>query len=406
VDLGRARYLVSERGGRDLAGLPEGLAELPPTALATRLRREYAPPEASALAEQVTHRARARRRFGTHGDLLFTREGLEMMTHPAVAARRAGRLAEAGARIVDATCGLGGDLRACSWGATAAVGFDHDPVAALLAARNVPSASVARADATRLPIEVRGVALLLDPQRRGERGRRFDPAAFSPAWDECLALGAAARIASLKGPPGLPHAQVPPAAEVEFVQVGRSLREATVWLDGAGRERADGRPLRRAVLLPQEAILASTEPEASATCQAPSAVVFDPEGCVTRAGLVRHLGARLSASLLDPQVAYLTAEHAAHDPLASTFAVLDVAPFSVARLRTRLRERGWRPEEIRRRAFPVEPDELRRLLGRLEGDPVTLLCTTIQDRRTVIIARRLRAPESSEAPLVPGVARQ
>ena len=304
MDLRRARYLVSERGGRDLAGLPEGLTELPPTALATRLRREYAPHEASALAEQVTLRARARRRFATERDLLYTREGLEMMTHPAVAARRAGRLAAAGARIVDATCGLGGDLRACARGATAAVGFDHDSVAALLAAHNVPRACVARAEATRLPIDVRGVALVLDPQRRGERGRRFDPAAFSPAWDECLALGAEARIASLKGPPGLPHDQVPSAAELEFVQVGRSLREATVWLDGAGRERENGLPLRRAVLLPEDATLASTEPEASATCRAPSAVVFDPEGCVTRAGLVRHLGARLSASLLDPQVAY------------------------------------------------------------------------------------------------------
>ena len=199
-----------------------------------------------------------------------------------------------------------------------------------------------------------------------------------------------AEIASIKGPPGLPHDQVPPGAELEFVQVGRSLREATVWLADDLPERADGLPLLRAVLLPQGVTLSSTDPEAPPECEPVGAVVFDPEGCVTRAGLVRHLGARLGALLLDPQVAYLTASEPAFDPMAATFAVLDVVPFSVARLRKHLRERGWRPDEIRRRAFPVEPDELRRLLGPLEGDQVTLLCTTIQGRRTVIVAERLR----------------
>jgi hypothetical protein len=73
--------------------------------------------------------------------------------------------------------------------------------------------------------------------------------------------------------------------------------------------------------------------------------------------------------------------------------VLDVIPFSVSRLKTRLRERGWRADEIRRRAFPVEPDELRRLLGPSEGERVTLLCTTLAGERTVFVARRLVDPE-------------
>jgi hypothetical protein len=118
-------------------------------------------------------------------------------------------------------------------------------------------------------------------------------------------------------------------------------------------------------------------------------VLFDPESCVTRAGLVRHLGYRLQARLIDSQLAYLTAGEPAFDALGATFQVLERIPFSIARLKARLRERHWRPDEIRRRAFPVEPDELRRLLGKMEGESVTLLLSTVGGNRVVFVTRRL-----------------
>ena len=95
--------------------------------------------------------------------------------------------------------------------------------------------------------------------------------------------------------------------------------------------------------------------------------------------------------MLDAHVAYLSANEPAFSPLASTFEVLHALPFSVSRLKERLKAGGWRPDEIRRRAFPVEPDDLRKLLGKLDGDPVTLLLTTIGGKRTVFICRRLFA---------------
>jgi hypothetical protein len=73
-----------------------------------------------------------------------------------------------------------------------------------------------------------------------------------------------------------------------------------------------------------------------------------------------------------------------------------VLPFSVSRLKQRLRERSWRPDEIRRRAFPIEPDELRKLLGRIEGEAVTLLLTTLGGKKTVFITRQLRQARSSD----------
>jgi hypothetical protein len=135
--------------------------------------------------------------------------------------------------------------------------------------------------------------------------------------------------------------------------------------------------------------LDSTEPEGAAELRGIGAIVFDPESCVTRATVVRQLAHRLNAWMMDSQVAYVSADAAAFSPFAATFEVLETLPFSLNRLRERLRQNNWRPDEIRRRAFPIEPEELRRLLGRMEGEPVTLLLTTLAGQRTVIIGRRL-----------------
>ena len=267
------------------------------------------------------------------------------------------------------------------------IGVERDAATATLAAANVPEAGVVLGDAERPPLGLDRMAVLIDPSRRGERGRRFDPASFSPPWDACLSRAWEAPAAVIKAAPALPADAIPPEAEVEYVQVGRSVREATLWLSG------DAEPgLRRAVLLPQGVELDGHAPNAGDACRPPGPFVFDPEPCVTLAGVVTQLAHRLGAQLMDPMVAYLTGDGLAFDPLAATFRVLEVVPFSVARLRRLLRERGWRPDEIRRRAFPVEPDELRRLLGRLEGERVALLCTTLEGRRTVFVAERV-APD-------------
>jgi SAM-dependent methyltransferase len=291
--------------------------------------------------------------------MLLTAPGLEMMTHPLVAARRAARLAAGVESVVDLTCGLGGDLAALAASDGRVVGVDRDPVAVFLARANVPGAAVFRGDASTPPVRLDASALFIDP------------------------------CAAIKGPPGLPARAIPSAAEAEFVQLGRSMREATVWL---GEGAIPG--LRRAVLLPSGDQLDSTAPECDPTPVPPAAFLLDPESCVTTAGLVRHLGALTGARLLDPHLAYLAAGEPAASPLAAGFEVLDRLEFKLNRLRARLRENRWRPDEIRRRGFPIEPDDLRKLLGRIEGQPVTLLCATIDNQRTVFIARRVVPPAS------------
>lgn len=391
MELERARYLASAEGRRTLAAAEKlvaaaGLNPMDPLRLSWLLRRTLAPDHAAAVSEQLMLRARALRNHGRERDWLYTAEGLEMMTHPLVAERRAARLAALGLPVLDLCCGLGGDLAAATAAGAAAAGVERDPVHALFAGHN-SGARVVRGDVTEMRLDLDATAVVIDPARRHGSGRRLWPGAFLPPWDTVLELAGPARAAAIKAPPGISGNFVPPGAEFEAVQLGRSMREVCLWL---GEGAAAG--LRRAVLLPEGVTLDSSEPEAGDAPVAPGAYVFDPESCVTLATLVRHLAWRLGARLLDPHIAYLTAPEPAFSPLADTFEVIDTFPFSVSRLKERLREGGWRATEIRRRAFPVEPDELKKLLGRMDGDPVTLLLTTIDGRRTVFVARRLFAP--------------
>ena len=386
MDLDRARYLSSSAGRSGLASIPADWAALPLTALATRLRTLFPADEAAALGEQVSLRSHAGDRLW-HARALLSAEGLQMATHPKVASRRAARLAATGLRLADLTAGLGSDLWACLEAGIDALGVERDAATAVLCGANTEGRAV-QGDALCAPCEMENMAVLLDPSRRDRSGKRLAPAAFSPAWEDAVRVARSAKAAVVKGPPGIDHGDVPQDAEVEFVQLDRTLREAALWF-GAGAKPG----IRRAVLLPAGATLSSQDPEAPGAVVAPGQFIFDPESCVTRAGLVRHLGARVGGMLMDPYVAYLTSDRPAIDPLCATFEVLDILPFSVGRLKRVLRQREWRAAEIRRRAFPIEPDELRRLLGQHDGDLVTLMCTTLGSRRTVIIGRRLRGTD-------------
>lgn len=388
----RARLLLSAEADNAFANLPPGVAALPLHKRMETLRREMPAELASAISEQLDLRARAAARdFATVDHWFFTVSGLEMITHPVVARRRAQRLATLGLPLADLTCGIGGDLAALADAGIACVGLDRDPVHALLASRNVPSAAIARADAAHPPVDLSGTAVMLDPARREGGTRTFDPARFSPNWDECLRLAGSAPAAAIKTQPGIPASALPPGCEVEFVQLGRSLREAAIYVGAAATFTGT-----RAVHLPSGETIDSREPESSADPVEAGAFLFDPESCVTRAGLVRHLAHRLGARMLDPQVAYLTASEPRHTPLAAAFEILDVLPFSVGKLKQYLRSHGLAAHEIRRRAFPVEPDDLRKLLGPLQGEPVALICTTLAGKRTVFVAKRVPAPAKHE----------
>ena len=137
-------------------------------------------------------------------------------------------------------------------------------------------------------------AAFIDPARRTDR-RRLRAGDCEPPLGWCVRLAGRVARVGIKAAPGLPREAIPPGWELEFVAVGRELKEAVAW------SPAQATAARRATILPAGDTLART-PDATGTADAtgttdaagrhgaavdvrpPGEFLFDPNPAVTRAG--------------------------------------------------------------------------------------------------------------------------
>ncbi len=395
VDLEAFRELLTPRGRRAL-GEAEELTGADPVVAATRLRRTYDASLTSAALTQARLRERARAKFGADaGRMYFTPHGLEQATRAEVAEHRARRLsARAGLRVVDACCGIGGDLVALARAGCTVDAVDTDPLTVAVATANAEAlgladrVTVSLADAATVTPEAYDV-LFADPARRTSRGRTFDPLAYSPSWPVVLELLSRSRRACLKVAPGIPYAFIPEGAEAEWISYRGEVKEATVWtgqgpasglVPEAGEE---GRIGRRATLLPGSHALAATG------VRAPTGpvgrYVYEPNGAAIRAHLIGEVAESVRGRLPDPMIAYISGDEPIDSPWAARYEVDEALPFSLKRLRAALRDRHIGNVTIKKRGSAVDIERLRKDL-RLSGDKSTvIILTRIMDSPSVII---------------------
>jgi predicted RNA methylase len=325
--------------------------------------------------------------------MFFTRTGLEQATRGLVARRRAERLAGAGAqRVADLGCGIGADALAFARAGLSVLAVEADPDTAAVARANTAGldVSVIVGDAT--TVDLGGVdAAFCDPARRTAGGRRvFSTAGMSPPWGFVAGLPTRVPRTVLKLAPGLDHGLIPPGAEAEWVSVDGDLVEATVWAPTLAEV-----PRRATVLTsagPGESGL--TGP---GTVPAPVGTVrrylYDPDGAVTRAGLVAEFAATVAGNLADPSIAFVYSDTATVTPFARRLEVVDFLPVAVKRLRAALRERGIGRLEIRKRGSALDVERLRRDL-RLAGDGSgVLVLTRVANAPTALLCRAPEPPE-------------
>jgi len=117
--------------------------------------------------------------------------------------------------------------------------------------------------------------------------------------------------------------------------------------------------------------------------------LYEPDGAVIRAGLVRQLAALLPGGRrIEEQLAYLSADGSATGltGLARGFRVLEVLPYSVKRLRAELARRRVGIVEIKKRGVDVDPAVLRRELKPTGPNTITVLLARVGDRHLAILA--------------------
>jgi SAM-dependent methyltransferase len=374
----------------------QGLAETDPLRQASRAQALLDDRELAAAALlQVGLRIRGRAKFGDLArQLLFTPDGLEQATRPEIADHRAARYARSGiGSVLDLCCGIGAD----------ALGFLRAGLAVHAVERDAPTAEIARANlaggaatvelASAQDIDWHAAeSVFIDPARRGGRGRTFDPKAYSPDLDFVTAVLAGSRFAAAKLGPGLDHALIPAGVEAEWVSFAGGVKELTLWSAGFGAA-SEHRPVtRRATVLPGGAGLTDSDPEELAVGEV-AGYLYEADGAVIRAGLVRQAAAVLGGHRIDEHLAYLSADGPVETPFARGYRVLDTLPYSLKRLRAELRHRQVGIVEIKKRGVDVDPARLRRELKPQGPNSLTVLLARIGQQHIAILAEPLaRSP--------------
>ncbi|MFB7633978.1 methyltransferase domain-containing protein [Streptomyces sp. NPDC056149] len=386
TDLDTFSALLAPEGQQLLAALRD-YDPADELATATRLRRDHPAPLVSAALGQARLRQRAAAKFGADAALMyFTPNGVEQSTRAPVAAHRAARLSALGVRtLADLCCGIGGDALALARAGVRVLAVDRDPLACAAARANAEALGLADrievrcADVTE--VDTAGYdAVFVDPARRTKArgGRVFDPEAYSPPLSWAVGAARTAPFAALKIAPGVPHEALPEDAETEWISDAGDVKEAVLWF-GTGRGGA-----RRATLLPAgDSLVGAGLPD-----PAPGTVggwLYEPDGAVIRAHLVADVAEQVGGRLIDPTIAYVTADHLVPTPYATAYAVTDVLPFNVKKLKALLRERGVGVAVIKKRGSAVEPEELRRKLKLAGPHSCTVFLTRVAGAPTMLL---------------------
>lgn len=350
--------------------------------IATQLRRSFSAEQTHALLETAMLRQKAANKFSRANQLYFDRPSLEMSSAEIIAHYRAQRYAPF-RHITDLCCACGAD----SFPLVAdheVVGVDWSTSRSAMAIANTAAYgaegrfTASSADVTTMPLWATD-ALFFDPARRDEQGNRLHhlaqyrpPIATLHRWSTITPHWGA------KVSPAIAYSELPQEAHCEFISVGGDLREGVLWWGGlrppAKRTATLLTGLYRAEMCDQLDSEMEDETE-QLPISSPQAYLYEPDPAVIRAQLVQTCGKRVGACLLDPHIAYLTADRPITSPFIRGWPILDAFPFQLKHLRSYLRTRGIGRLTIKKRGSPLDVAWLENAL-RLKGSESALLHLT------------------------------
>ena len=346
--------------------------------LVGRLRRDGHPAgRVAAVLSQYRLRRRAAAKFGPFAErMLFTERGLEQATRLRVAALHAGRFAAAGLEhVADLGCGIGGDAMAMAAIDLRVTAVERDEVTAALAAYNLapwPTARVVHGDLASIDLD--GV----------------DPGDWAPRLDTALEL-ARRRPAGIKLGPGMDRGLLPDSGEAQWVSVGGDVVELVLW---SGRLARPGIGRAALVLGTDDSAheLTAEHDSDDAAVGALGEWVYEPDGAVIRARLIGLLAGRLGGRMLDPTIAYITADRLTATPFARAFRVLERWPLDVRVLRRELAARDIGVLEIKKRGVDIDPAVLRPKLQLRGEHSAVLILTRAAGEKVALLAERADEP--------------
>ena len=392
MDIHAATFLLSLEGRELSATLPEGGDSLE-TGRALRKRYPDIPPAfLSAAVELSVARERAAVKFTRAADLFFTREALEQSTDERVAAHRAERFAGFG-EVLDLCCGIGGDAIALGSTVGHLTAVDRDPIRVLFCRENLKiygiSATVIEGDVLGMGERISVVdGIFIDPSRRrsGHRVRGAD--AMDPPLDAVMEVVSRAKGGAVKLSPAIDPRNIECDHEIEWVSTASGLKEAVVWTGGLKKAGVTVSLLHRGVSLTDR----EAPPAAIETADV-GEYLYEPDPALIRSGLLGGKAAACGMWRIDERIAYMSSDKYVDDPFFTAWRVLDSFPFGIRRLNDYLRQVGAGTLTVKKRGFPLLPEEVIKKLDLTGDHPATVVLTRICDRHRVFVVE----PEDNAA---------
>ncbi len=391
------------------SGLLDSLPPYDPNAVfALNSRLRAAGHDAELVGAALTQselRARGRTKFSATADtMLFTADGLEQATRPAVAALHARRLAASGATVVyDLGCGIGSDARAFADAGLDVVAVDADPATARIAAANLADTTAevrcARAEEVEIPADA---AVWLDPARRttgvadarGRTRRTFRLDQLQPSWEFVTELGASGRPMGVKLSPSLDLRQVPDGAEPQWVSYDGEVLECLLWFGTTA-----GTTERSAVVIRggRESVVRPVDdaPPPLESLDDLGEFLHEADKAVVRAGLTDALSAQLDGRELTPGLGHVTSDTEITLPWARSFRIVGAQPYNLKALRAHLRDKQIGVLTIKARGVTIDEPALRRQLKAKGSEAATLLITRIAGDQVVLFLEPLGGPPAA-----------
>jgi hypothetical protein len=270
------------------------------------------------------------------------------------------------------------------------VAVEENPLVLRMAEANlVPyglTARFVRANLTREPLPPCDAAFA-DPSRRAGGRRTLSVHDCQPPLTALLDRVPRGFPLAVKLAPGVPRDELAGFdADVEFISLGGELKECVLWF---GPLRTG---LTRASVLPGPHVLEGT-PLPAADWGPVGRYVYDPDPAVTRSGLVSLLAVQLTAHLIDPGIAFLTADTFTPTPFATAYRVEEVLPYSPKRIGAWLKSHGIGRVTIVKRGSSADEEGLQKL-WKVKGDGHRqLLLTRSGGEPVAIVAERLEKDE-------------
>lgn len=345
----------------------------------------------AALSVIEQRRKAAADKFPSHGSQLFIdREALEMASREEIAAYRAQRFGACD-RIADLCCGAGSDTCAFAvW--SRVVALDLNSIRLRMTQMNACTTgvgnrvSVVCGHGLHLPWK-QVDAVFADPSRRRSGQRVRAAVAYEPCLEKLIALCRTIPRAAIKVAPGISYGQLPDDAEIEFISAAGQCREGVLYFGDLKSAT------RRATILPGNNTI-----ESKSNCKVdvgtPGRFLYDPNPAVVRAHLIDELAFQLRGWKLDSQIAYISSDNAVSTPFARCYRVISEMPYNLQRLRKHLATEAMIPTVIKKRRFPIDPEELRRQLtnglkNRKNTTKVTLILTRLEKSSQVFICEAI-----------------